>query len=50
MAHNSLQESHDNDLKEGKLDQVESIADGAMLGRDLTPEEDKTILRKVDLQ
>ncbi|KAM0549175.1 hypothetical protein ACHAPJ_009484 [Fusarium lateritium] len=51
MAHNNIEESNDMKLNEKEHDQAElaSMTDGAILGRELTPEEDKRILRKADL-
>ncbi|KAF9775593.1 hypothetical protein IL306_006288, partial [Fusarium sp. DS 682] len=45
-------ESKDNKLEDMELGKTDlaSIANGAILGRELTPEEDRRILRKADLQ
>jgi hypothetical protein len=52
MAIKDASETIDIKLEDRELDKTDlaSVANGAILGRDLTPEEDRMILRKADLQ
>ncbi|KAF5596699.1 DAL5-Allantoate ureidosuccinate permease [Fusarium pseudocircinatum] len=51
MAIKDASETNDMKLEDKELDKTDlaSVANGAILGRDLTPEEDRRILRKADL-
>jgi hypothetical protein len=52
MAIKDASETIDIKLEDKELDKTDlaSVANGAILSRDLTPEEDRRILRKADLQ
>lgn len=52
MTSKDVSDTADIKLEDKELDKTDhaSVANGAVLGRDLTPEEDRRILRKADLQ
>lgn len=52
MAIKDASETDDIKLEDRELEKTDlvSVANGVILGRDLTPEEDRRILRKADLQ